>query len=212
MVNPAPAQPRVFAPTETNVDRDNFIVDAKTDAIVMVVEVDTLPKIKELLRKLDVPKKMVHIETLLFEKILTRENSFGLNLLRIGDAALNQNLTGGFFNNILPVGATALVPGNAGVTEFFISRKKSCSGIPAFDLVYRFLLNQDNIQFNSCPSIMTVNQTPATIAINEDISINTGIFEVETAKGLPLKMPLRGHNMVLLLALTNSPYKRMRRR
>lgn len=187
VVNPAPSQPRIFLPTETNSDRDNFIVDMKTGAIVMVVEADALPQIKELLRKLDVPKKMVQIETLLFEKTLCRQNSFGLNLLRIGDLATQKNLAGAVFNNIFPVGAEAVLPGNAGVTEFFLSRKKTCSGIPAFDLVYRFLLNQDDIQINSNPSVMTVNQVPATISINEDISINTGIFEVETAKGVTLK-------------------------
>ena len=47
------------------------------------------------------------------------------------------------------------------------------------------------------PSLITVNQTPATIAINEDISINTGIFEVETAKGVTLKDLLHGLNMGL---------------
>lgn len=187
IVNPAPAQPRAFEPTVANNDRDNFIVDVKTGAIVMVVEADVLPKMKDLLRKLDVPKKMVQIETLLFEKILNRENSIGLNLLKLGDAAMNKNLTGAFFNNLFPKHANKPVAANAGVTEFFLSRKGSDCGIPAFDLVYRFLLNQDDVQINSSPSLLTVNQTPATIAINEDISINTGIFEVETAKGVTLK-------------------------
>lgn len=187
VVNPAPAQPRVFEPTVANNDRDNFIVDVKTGAIVMVVEADVLPKLKDLLRKLDVPKKMVQIETLLFEKVLNRENSIGLNLLKLGDAALNKNKTGAFFNNLFPKHADKAVAANAGVTEFFISRKGADCGIPAFDLVYRFLLNQDDVQINSSPSLLTVNQTPATIAINEDISINTGIFEVETAKGVTLK-------------------------
>ena len=91
VVNPAPAQPRAFTPTEANNNRDNFIVDLKTGAIVMVVEADILPKIKDLLAKLDVPKKMVQIETLLFEKVLNRENSMGLNFLKIGDAAINKN-------------------------------------------------------------------------------------------------------------------------
>lgn len=188
IVNPAPAQPRIFEPTEANQNRDNFIVDVKTGAIVMVVEADILPKLKDLIRKLDVPKKMVQIETLLFEKILNRENSIGLNLLKIGDAALNRHATGAFFNNLFPKKhSDKAVVANAGVTEFFISRKATDSGIPAFDLVYRFLLNQDDIQINSNPSLMTINQTPATIAINEDISINTGVFEVETAKGVTLK-------------------------
>jgi general secretion pathway protein D len=188
IVNPAPAQPRVFAPNDPNNNRDNFIVDAKSGAIVMVVEADILPKIKDLLRKLDVPKKMVQIETLLFEKILNRENSFGLNLLRIGEAALNKNRTGTFFNNLFPKGSDhKAVKANSGVFEFLISRKGTDCGIPAFDLVYRFLLNQEDVQINSNPSLLTVNQTPATIAINEDISINTGVFEVETAKGVTLK-------------------------
>ncbi len=187
IVNPAPAQPRVFQPTVANNNRDNFIVDIKTGAIVMVVEADVLPKLKDLIRKLDVPKKMVQIETLLFEKILNRESSIGLNLLKIGDAAMNKNLTGAFFNNLFPRGGKKAAPINAGVTEFFFSRKESDCGIPAFDLTYRFLLNQEDVQINSSPSLLTVNQTPATISINEDISINTGIFEVETAKGVTLK-------------------------
>ncbi|WP_075883743.1 type II secretion system protein GspD [Candidatus Protochlamydia sp. W-9] len=187
IVNPAPAQPGAFIQTDPNVGRDNFIVDAKSGSIVMVVEADILPKIKELLRKLDVPKKMVQIETLLFEKILTRENTFGLNLLKIGEhIAKNTNLTGATFNNIFPVKGE-FTPANAGVFDFLLSRKQTSSGIPAFDLAYRFLLSQDDVQINSNPSILTMNQTPATIAVNEDISINTGIFEVETAKGTTLK-------------------------
>lgn len=188
IVNPAPAQPGVFERTEANNNRDNFIVDVKTGSIVMVVEADILPKIKDLLRKLDVPKKMVQIETLLFEKVLNRENSIGLNLLKIGDTALNKNKAGVFFNNLFPKKhGDNVVAANAGVTEFFFSRKRTECGIPGFDLVYRFLLNQDDVQINSSPSLLTVNQTPATIAINEDISINTGVFEVETAKGVTLK-------------------------
>lgn len=184
--NPAPIQPGMLMEREPNRDRTNFIVDLKAGTIVMVVEADALPKIKELLRRLDVPKKMVQIETLLFEKKLDRTNNFGLNLLRLGNAASQTHTGGAVFNNIFPVcgGASPL---NAGVFEFFMSRKQSCSGIPAFDIAYRFLLTQDDVQINSTPSILTINQTPAQIAVLEDISINTGIFEVETAKGVTLK-------------------------
>lgn len=187
VVNPAPAQPRVFEASVTNADRDNFIVDAKTGAIVMVVEADTLPKIKDLVRKLDVPKKMVQIETLLFEKILKRENGMGLNLLKIGDAASRCHDTGFFFNNLFPRGCEKEVFANRGVTEFFLSRKQTDSGIPAFDLVYRFLLNQDDVQVNSSPSLLTVNQAPATIVINEEISVNTGVTDIQTTGGSTLK-------------------------
>lgn len=187
VVNPRPIEPRAFTENKPNNGRENFIVDPKTGSIVMVVEADILPKIKDLLRKLDVPKKMVQIETLLFEKVLTRENNFGMNLFKIGEhVAKNVNLIGATFNNIVGSHGRSN-PGNAGVFDFLLSRKCCDSGIPAFDLAYRFLLAQDDVQINSNPSILTLNQVPATIAINEDISINTGVFEVETAKGVTLK-------------------------
>lgn len=169
-----------------NNGRDNFIVDPKTGSIAMVVEASILPKLKELIKKLDVPKKMVQIEVLLFEKKLSNETNFGLNLLRIGTAALNQNTGSAVFNNIFPVGATAPHPENAGVFEFLFSRKKG-SGIPAYDLAYRFLLSQEDVQINACPSILAINQTQAVIEITEEISVSTGIFQVETIAGVTLK-------------------------
>lgn len=205
----------MFVQTNPNKNRDNFIVDLKTGSIVMVVEADVLPKLKDLIRKLDVPKKMVQIETLLFEKVLTRENNFGLNLLKIGQNAGCRNRSGVSFNNngfpcrdgscsgsssyssssgsssgsssncfsSVASCASDFIPGSLGVFEFFISRRRSDSGIPGFDLAYRFLLSQDDIQINSSPSILTINQTPATIAINEDISINTGVVPLDGVNG-----------------------------
>ena len=59
----------------------------------MVVEADILPKIKELIRKLDVSKRMVQIEALLFERRVHKQNNFGLNLLKIGDCAKNKDFS-----------------------------------------------------------------------------------------------------------------------
>jgi len=145
--------------------RNNFIVDAKTSAIIMVVEMDALPKIKELLKKLDVPKRMVQLEVLLFEKKITNKNRSGLNLLRLGGDAVKAAQTAVSFG---PAG------GGPGILEFFMSRSKSKNGVPSFDLAYQFLLSQDDVQINASPSITTMNQTPASFAIVEEISIDSG--------------------------------------
>lgn len=168
-------------PLNTNNERDNFIVDQKTGSIVMVLEADILPKMKDLLKKLDVPKKMVQIEVLLFEKRIEKQNNFGLNLLKIGSLASDINCSGFSFNDI------ARGSFCRGVTEFLFSSKGDNCGMPAFDAVYKFLLAQDDIQINANPSILTINQTPAKIEIAEEISVNTGVFEVETNKGVTLK-------------------------
>ena len=48
-------------------------------------------------------------------------------------------------------------------------------------------MTQDDIQINASPSVVAINQTPATIAIVEEISIDTGIYNVETISGVTLE-------------------------
>lgn len=146
----------------TSDGQNNFIVDKKTGSIIMVVEQEALPKIKDLLKKLDVPKKMVQIEVLLFEKKATNQNKSGLNLLRLGSTAGKESNSGSWNEK------------GKGILEFLISHASKGSGIPSFDFAYQFLLGQEDVQINASPSVTTVNQTPATIAIVEEISINTG--------------------------------------
>lgn len=178
VVNPSPVEPRKTKTPTFNKNRDNFIVDPKTGSIAMVVEADILPKMKELIKKLDVAKRMVQIECLLFERKVNKQNNFGLNLLKIGDCASNTNFSCLTFNDPLSL--------TAGILDYFLSRKKTCA-LPAYDIAYRFLMTQDDIQINASPSVVAINQTPATIAIVEETSVNTGIFNVETAKGNTLE-------------------------
>lgn len=178
VVNPSPVEPRATRTPTTNTNRDNFLVDPKTSSIAMVIEADILPKIKDLIKKLDVAKRMVQIEALLFERRITKQNNFGLNLLKIGDCASQTASTCISWNDPFTI--------PTGILDFMISGKKSC-GLPAYDIAYRFLMSQDDIQINASPSVVAINQTPATIAIVEEISINTGIFNVETAKGNTLE-------------------------
>lgn len=178
IVNPSPVEPRATRTPTTNTYRDNFLVDPKTGSIAMVIEADVLPKIKDLIKKLDVAKRMVQIEALLFERRINKQNNFGLNLLRIGDCATQTAATCLSWNDPLTI--------PSGILDFMTSGKKTC-GLPAYDVAYRFLMTQDDIQINASPSVVAINQTPATIAIVEEISINTGIFNVETAKGNTLE-------------------------
>lgn len=190
VVNPAPSEPRQIQRPPPNMNRNNFIVDMKTGAIVMVVEGDIWPKLRELIHKLDVPKTMVQIEALVFEKRLSRQDNFGLNLLRLGDVATNRNVSSLLFNGNVPrninnnIFEDFSIGGiRRGVFEFILGHKGN-HGVPAFDLVYKFLITQADVQINANPSVVTVNQVPARISIVEEISINTGIFLVDTVKGV----------------------------
>ena len=165
VIDPPAALPGTISSQSKVSKTQNFIPHLKTGSLMMVVRKDTLPKIKEVLKKLDVPKKMVQIEVLLCErKLLTQTNS-GLSLLKMGSAASNTRQTAIDFES-------STLSRLQGIFEFLISRPKG--SFPAFDITYNFLLTQEDIQINATPTVTTINQTPATISLVEEVSINNG--------------------------------------
>ncbi len=171
--------PPVEAPGETmkkkQVDiHDDFIVDVKTNSIVMVVEAFVLDKLKELIYLLDVPKKMIQIDVLLVEKKMIDKNDFGLNLLRLGDYAKDKDKWGLGWNDNRR-------KGGKGILHYIISRANN-HAMPAYDISFNFLLSQKDVQINANPSMVTVNQTPVKFAIVDEISINTGTYETDSRR------------------------------
>jgi general secretion pathway protein D len=196
-ISPAFVFPATSANAPRPIDQGNFIVDIKTSSIIMVVETDLLPKLKSLLRKIDVPKKMVQIEVLLFEKKIAKQNTYGLNLLKFGSAASNITGASALFNIADSNGIAT------GIFDFLWSHKATCN-TPAFDLNYRFLISQDDVTINASPSVLTVNQTPAFISIQEEISVNTGIVELPTVGGITLKDAFQRAQYGITLKITPS--------
>ncbi len=142
----------------------NFVVYPKTGTIIMVVEQELLPKLKTLLHQLDIPKRMVKIDVLFFERKTEDRSRFGLDVLKIGSGANNQsNRTGTGFDHA----------GGTGILQFFIERVAH-SALPAYDIAYSFLLGQEDIRINANPSVTTLNHVPATVQLVEEISIDTG--------------------------------------
>ncbi len=155
----------------------------------MVVRRDALVKIKDLLRKLDVPKKMVQIEVMLFEKRIKNENSYGMNMLKLG-----SKKNGVRFNS-------EFAPKGRGVFEYLLHGHHS-KHFPAYDLAMNFLMSQEDIQLNAAPSVITVNQTPCTISIVEEISINNGAAPVDTNKGIAFEKSFSRANYGIIINLT----------
>lgn len=178
-VPPQRFSPEIDTSLEIDVNSEHFIPDPKTGNLLMVVRRDVLNRIKDLLHRLDVPKKMVQIEVLLFEKKINSQANYGLNLLKLGDAQNGVRYDG---PHLPPKKGLDGRVGN-GVLYFLFSGDKS-KYFPAFDLAYSFLMTQEDIQLNAAPSVITVNQTPATISIMEEISLNNGAAPIDTNKGI----------------------------
>lgn len=179
----------------------NFIVDTKTTSILMVVRREELPKIKALLKKMDVPKRMVQLDVLLVEKKLTDRKQVGFDLLQFGTNASHKNENAATFNsrdrpplgggkrskesrgkNVSEGDSGADIPDafcfGKGVLTYIFSRNSG--KWPAMDIRYNFLLAQEDLRINSNPSALTTNQTPVIISVVDEISINNGSFQTQS--------------------------------
>lgn len=194
VVNPSPIAPSIEKWDRKPEQRGNFIVDPKTGSIVMVVDTVYLPQIKDLLKRIDVPKKMVQIEVVLFEKRMTDTDQFGLSNLKTGTFAANTNVSGiswNGINSLIGSGILTLALSHLGVGE-----------VPSYDIAYTFLVSQDDIQINASPQVTTVNQTPAQISIVEEISIDTGVQEVPIEGGFIPKQTFLRHQYGITIKVT----------
>jgi len=174
-VSPAKVVPGNIQEKKDSESHRNFIVDPKTSSILMVVRREDLDKLKALLKKLDVPKRMVQIDVLLVEKKLIDSKQTGVNLLQIGSPSSKDKKAGMSFN-------TGHGSKNKGILDFIWSHPTE-KFIPSFDLTLGFLLAQKDLQINANPSVIAVNQTPASITIAEELSINNGAVPLDSSKG-----------------------------
>ncbi len=187
VVAPPPLKVGNTASIDVEQGSDHFIADPKTGNLLMVVRRDALAKIKDLLRKLDVPKKMVQIEVMLFEKRIKNENSYGMNMLKLGSKKNGVKFTSG------------LAPKGPGVLEFLLHGGGHHF---AYDLALNFLMTQEDIQLNAAPSVITVNQTPTTISVVEEISINNGAAPIDTNKGVAFEQSFTRAQFGITIILT----------
>lgn len=166
---PTANQAQREAPSKSHpstVKSEHFFPFPATGSLLMVVRKDTLSKIKEVIKKLDTPKKMVEIEVLLCERRLDNSSKSGINLLKLAGAASDSHSNSASYKK---------GPTGSGIMEFLFTRKADVTNkIPAIDLSYNFILSQEDVMVTASPSTTTLNQVPATLSITDQISINNG--------------------------------------
>ncbi len=168
-------QPGIYDPEKRSAF-GNFIIDNKTSSILMVVRREELPKIKSLLKRLDVPKRMVQLDVLLVEKKFKDNREIGFSLLQLGTNSSGKKETAITYSTTSEKNSFV-----NGLFSFIFSRPSG--KFPAADMKFNFLLAQEDVRIKANPSILAINQTPAQISIVEEISINNGAFPFNSPTG-----------------------------
>ncbi|RDB31169.1 type II secretion system protein GspD [Candidatus Similichlamydia laticola] len=161
----------------------NVVVDMKTNTLFLAIETYLSSHIRELIKKLDVPEKMVRIDFILFEKTLTERGESGISLLSLGPEATTADTWGMRF----PSSSSTSLRHEFGILQFFLKSSSELWGIPPFDLAFNFLVGQEDIQIHANPSLLTMNGTSAVINLVEETSINVGQTAVPSGNSTVLK-------------------------
>uniref|UniRef100_UPI00195A4B03 type II secretion system protein GspD n=1 Tax=Candidatus Similichlamydia epinepheli TaxID=1903953 RepID=UPI00195A4B03 len=148
----------------------NVVVDMKTSTLFLAIETYLSQHILDLIKKLDVPEKMVRIDFILFEKSLTERGESGISLISIGSEASGNDSSGVRF----PGSSTTSLRRDFGILQFFLSSSAELLQIPPFDFAFNFLVGQEDIQIHANPSLLTMNGTTAVINLVEETSVNVG--------------------------------------
>lgn len=172
----------------------NFIPYPATGSILMVVRKDTLDKLKEVIKRLDIAKRMVEIEVLLVERRVVNQSKSGINLLKIGGNASNTKKMYGSFDE------TDQSP-LKGLFEFVYSIPQA-GDYPALDMAWGFLLSQEDIRITASPSVLMTNQTTSVISITDQISIVNGSTPVQSGQGTITKDTFERAEFGITITLT----------
>jgi general secretion pathway protein D len=172
----------------------SLTADKSTNSIIVYAEPDDYNEIKEMIQKLDLPRKQVFIEALIMEVSPKEDFQFGTewfagkDVKNPIDSDRRAGVFGGSFNssdltNLVTKGPLAV---GQGLSLGVIGDKIKVGGLefPNLGVLVRALETLDTVNILSKPQLMTLNNEKATINISRNIPFQTTSTRSETGAAL----------------------------
>jgi general secretion pathway protein D len=160
--------------------------DKGTNSVIVYAEPDDYNTIKEMLQKLDIPRKQVFIEALIMEVSPNEAFQFGTqwsglrdvghpftNDARVGVVAGSQNSLGGLFTT--GTAGSDTVSLGQGFSLGMLGEKISVGSFtfPSLNVLIKAVETLDTVDILSKPQLMTLNNEKASINISTNIPYQT---------------------------------------
>lgn len=156
--------------------------DKATNSLVIMAEKDDFPVLEEMINKLDIPRAMVFIESLIMEVLVDSDFNFGAEWLTMREIDYN-NRPGGIGGNFRPGGTSnlgnLLQGGVGGFSQGFsvgiISQMLEIGGVefPGIGALVNVLQGNKNVNIISTPQVMTTDNEEATITVGKNVPYQT---------------------------------------
>lgn len=163
--------------------------DKSTNSLVVIASTQDFFSLRDVIRKLDVPRRQVFVEATILEVSVDKARKMGISyhggLPVLDDEAL---LFGGVQHGDL--GTVVLNPASllgviGGVRGAEIPGSAEFLGIsvPSFGLMFQIIQNDNDVNVLSSPHILTTDNVPAEMTVGENIPFQSGVTSLPGGAG-----------------------------
>lgn len=173
----APAQGKPESPVIS--DKVKMTADKATNSLIIMAEKDDFAIIEEVIKKLDIPRAMVYIESLIMEVNTTKEFNLGTEWVAGGEVSYDgrPGVVGGGFRNPgslnLPAISTGTLPGGFSLGTFAEAITIGGVQFPSIAAVIQAFKKDENVNILSTPQILTTDNQEAKITVGKNVPYQT---------------------------------------
>ncbi|MBW2192166.1 MAG: type II secretion system protein GspD, partial [Deltaproteobacteria bacterium] len=153
--------------------------DKATNSLIITAEKDEYLVLEEVIKKLDIPRAMVYIESLFMEVNVDKDLQIGIEWTALGKTNTGSGRSGAFgggFGTVNPNDLIVPPPGGAGFTMGIISEALSIPGLGTISNIGAIInayKHDKDVNILTTPQILTTDNQEASIVIAENIPYQT---------------------------------------
>jgi general secretion pathway protein D len=158
-------------------ERVKITADKATNSLIIMADKEDFMVLEEVIKKLDIPRSMVYIESLIMEVDMDKSFELGINWQAFGQVTIGGKETavgGGFSDAILsPENAPALFS-PTGLAVGLISEPVSIAGLTVSNIaaIVNAVKTDDDFRILSTPQVLTTDNEEARITVGENRFFN----------------------------------------
>jgi len=158
-------------------DTAKITADKATNSLIIMAGKEDYMVLEEIIQKLDVPRAMVYIESLIMEVNVEKDFNLGVEWIAGGKTSIDDKETaiGGAFSSTGGVLPSPLTSPEQGFSLGIFSEAVTIAGItfPNLGAVVRAFKKDKDVHILSTPQILTTDNEEATITVGKNVPYQT---------------------------------------
>ncbi|UCE55289.1 MAG: type II secretion system secretin GspD [Desulfobacterales bacterium] len=154
-------------------ERVKITADKATNSLIIMADKEDLMVLEEVIKKLDIPRSMVYIESLIMEVDADKSFELGINWQAFGKITIDGKeaaVGGGFSDTILSPETAPSIFSQTGVAVGLLSEPVEIAGLTVSNIaaIVNAAQKDDDFRILSTPQVLTTDNEEARITVGEN--------------------------------------------